>query len=240
MKKKYLGIIPARGGSKGIPHKNIKNLCGKPLINYTIEVANMAIEKGLLDRCIISTDSSEIADIARAAGGDVPFYRPDYLSNDTSKSVNAVMHALDFLEKNGEKYDAVVTLQVTSPMRTFDDLKGGIEQFDSSSADSLISVYEDEKANGYNYYRMGDNNIGIAEHKEHNTGIRRQEMKPMYVRNGALYISSLELLKDRRLIIGDNPLLYVMPKNRSVDVDSISDFEYIEFLMKKDNQYLPI
>lgn len=236
MKKKYLGIIPARGGSKGIPHKNIKELCGKPLINYTIEVANMAIENGLLNRCIVSTDSSEIAEIACEAGGDVPFYRPSYLSNDTAKSVDVVLHALDYLEHIGYTYDAVVTLQVTSPMRTFEDLKCGIEQFDNSSFDSLIAVYEDEKANGYNYYRMGDNSIGIAEHKEHNTGIRRQEMKPMYVRNGALYISSVELLKNRRLIIGDSPLLFVMPKKRSVDVDSMSDFEYIEFLMKKKNQ----
>ena len=118
-------------------------------------------------------------------------------------------------------------------MRTAEDLIGGIREFDEGDKDSLIAVYEDIKANGFNYYRMGENNIGLAEHKEHNTGIRRQEMKPMYVRNGALYISTVGLLRERKLIIGDQPLLYVMPKERSTDLDSEMDFEYIEFLMKK-------
>ena len=144
-------------------------------------------------------------------------------------------HALSFLEERGEHYDAVITLQPTSPMRTAEDLTGGIKMYDEYDCDSLIAVYEDVKANGFNYYRMGENNAGIAEHREHNTGIRRQDMKPMYIRNGALYISSNSLLKNRKLIIGDIPLLYVMPKERSVDVDSMQDFEYVEWLMKKNS-----
>lgn len=232
MRKKYLAVIPARGGSKGIPKKNIKEMNGKPLIAYTIEAANKAIAVGALSRCIVSTDSAEIAEVSRRCGGDVPFMRPDYLGGDTIKSVDVILHALSYMEEQGEEFDAVITLQPTSPMRTAEDLIGGIQLYDSNDADSAIAVYEDVKANGFNYYRMGENNIGLAEHKEHNTGIRRQEMKPMYVRNGALYISSVNLLKERHLIIGDIPLLYVMPKNRSTDVDSIEDFEYIEFLMK--------
>lgn len=233
MNKRYLGVIPARGGSKGIPKKNIKDMNGKPLIAYTIEAANAAIEHGVLSRCVVSTDSEEIADVSHRHGADVPFMRPEYLGGDTIKSVDVILHALSFLENQGEHYDAVVILQPTSPMRTADDLIAGIGMFDEGSRDSLIAVYEDVKANGFNYYRMGENYEGIAEHKEHNTGIRRQEMKPMYVRNGALYISSIELLKDRKLIIGDVPLLFVMPKERSIDVDSLLDFEYIELLMKK-------
>ena len=233
MRKKMLAVIPARGGSKGIPKKNIREMNGKPLIAYTIEAAREAMEAGVLSRCIVSTDSEEIAEVSRAFGADVPFMRPDYLGGDTVKSVDVILHALSFLEEQGEQYDAVVTLQPTSPMRTGKDLTEGLMMYDEGSADSLIAVYEDVKANGFNYYRMGDGSVGLPEHKEHNTGIRRQEMKPMYVRNGALYISSAELLKTRRLIIGDNPLLYVMPKERSVDVDSMQDFEYIEFLMKK-------
>lgn len=238
MNKKYLGVIPARGGSKGIPHKNIKKMNGKPLIAYTIEVANQAIDSGFLDKCIVSTDSEEIAELSRSFCAEVPFLRPDYLGGDTVKSIDVILHALDYMEEQGEHFDAVVTLQPTSPMRTYEDLIEGIKMFDESSCNSLISVYEDVKANGYNYYRMGKANEGIAEHKEHNTGIRRQEMKPMYVRNGALYISSLELLRKQRLIIGDAPLLFIMPKERSIDVDSLMDFEYIEFLMKKENSYL--
>ena len=233
MKKRYLGVIPARGGSKGIPKKNIKELNGKPMIAYTIEAANRAIEAGAMNRCIVSTDSEEIAEISRAYGAEVPFMRPDYLGGDKIKSVDVILHALSFMEDMGERYDAVITLQPTSPMRTAEDLIGGIREFDEGDKDSLIAVYEDIKANGFNYYRMGENNIGLAEHKEHNTGIRRQEMKPMYVRNGALYISTVGLLRERKLIIGDQPLLYVMPKERSTDLDSEMDFEYIEFLMKK-------
>ena len=232
MQKKYLGVIPARGGSKGIPKKNIRAMNGKPLIVYTIEAANAAIEAGALDRCIVSTDSTEIAEISRNFGAEVPFIRPDYLSGDTIKSVDVILHALEFMEEQGEHYDAVITLQPTSPLRTSLDLIEGIRMFDEKSSDSLIAVYEDVKANGFNYYRMGPNHEGLAEHKEHNTGIRRQEMKPMYVRNGALYISSIELLKERKLIIGDVPLLYVMPKERSIDVDSMMDFAYIEMIMK--------
>lgn len=233
MKYRYLGVIPARGGSKGIPKKNIKDMNGKPLIAYTIEAAKKAAENGFLSRCVVSTDSEEIADVSRSFGADVPFMRPEELGGDTVKSVDVILHALSVLEARGERYDAVITLQPTSPMRTAEDLMDGIRMFDEGDADSLIAVYEDAKANGFNYYRMGENHAGIAEHKEHNTGIRRQDMKPMYVRNGALYISSIALLKERRLIIGDVPLLYVMPKERSIDVDSMMDFEYIELLMQK-------
>lgn len=233
MRKRYLGVIPARGGSKGILKKNIKDMNGKPLIAYTIEAANTAIEAGALSRCIVSTDSEEIAEISYNYGAEVPFMRPDYLGGDTIKSVDVILHALSFVEEQGEHYDAVITLQPTSPMRIAQDLIEGIQIFDDEEADSLIAVYEDVKANGFNYYRMGPNHEGLAEHKEHNTGIRRQEMKPMYVRNGALYISSSGLLKRRKLIIGDVPLLYVMPKERSIDVDSMMDFEYIELLLKR-------
>lgn len=235
MRKRYLAVIPARGGSKGIPKKNIKVMNGKPLIAYTIEAASEAIAQGFIDDCIVSTDSEEIASISRQYGASVPFMRPEYLGGDTIKSIDVILHALQFMEDKGKVYDAVITLQPTSPMRTTEDLTGGIFLYDNSDNDSAIAVYEDSKANGFNYYRMGDNNIGIAEHKEHNTGIRRQEMKPMYVRNGALYISSISLLKEKHLIIGDRPLLYVMPKERSVDVDSLQDFEYIGFLMKMKN-----
>lgn len=234
MNKKYLAVIPARGGSKGIPQKNIKEMNGKPLIAYTIEAANKAIEMGALAKCIVSTDSEEIAQVSRQYGADVPFLRPDYLASDTAKSVDVVLHALSYLEEQGEKYDAVITLQPTSPMRTVEDLVGGMTLYDENDTDSVIAVYEDVKANGFNYYRMGPGSAGLAEHKEHNTGIRRQEMKPMYVRNGALYISSVQLLRERKIIIGDVPLLYVMPKERSIDVDSLQDFEYIEFLMKNE------
>ncbi len=241
MNKRYLAVIPARGGSKGIPHKNIVELNGRPMLAYTVEAAKEAMEAGCIDRCVVSTDSGEIAEVARAFGADVPFMRPDYLGGDTVKSVDVILHALSFLEDRGERYDAVLTLQPTSPMRTGADLIGGVKMYDESNADSLIAVYEDVKANGFNYYRMGEGGRGLAEHPEHNTGIRRQDMKPMYVRNGALYISDVRLLRERRLIIGDVPLLYVMPKDRSTDVDSVRDLEYIRWLMScADKEQVPM
>ena len=130
MKKRYLGVIPARGGSKGIPKKNIKDLNGEPLIAYTIKATNKAIDESILDRCIVSTDNDEIATISRQYGADVPFMRPDYLGGDTVKSVDVILHALSFLEEHGEHYDAVVTLQPTSPMRTAEDIIEGIRMFD--------------------------------------------------------------------------------------------------------------
>lgn len=228
--KKYLAVIPARSGSKGIVDKNIRPINGTALIAYTLQAANVALEAGLLARCIVSTDSPRIAQVALDHGGEVPFLRPSALASDQSKSIDTILHALDTL---GETYDAVVTLQPTSPLRTAQDLMEGIAMYDAREEDSLIAVYEDPKANGFNYYRMDDRQYGIAEHTEHNTGIRRQDMKPMYVRNGALYITSVALLTQRRLIIGDKPLLYVMPKERSVDLDSMADYEYLQWLMRR-------
>lgn len=232
MKKKYLAVIPARGGSKGIHKKNIKELAGKPLIGYTIEPALQMVKNGIIDRLIVSTDDEEIAAVSRDFGADVPFLRPAEISGDKAKSVDAIVHALDWTENQGEYYDAVLTLQCTSPQRIAEDIENSVRLFDENNADSLISVYENRKANGYNYYRR-EGNIGIPVRKEHNQGVRRQEMPEMYVRNGAMYISSNSLLRDRKLIIGDNPLLYVMPTERSVDVDSAEDFEYVQWLMRK-------
>lgn len=232
MRKKYLAVIPARGGSKGIHNKNIKILAGKPLIAYTIEPALEMVRAGIIDRLIVSTDSPEIAAVARQYGAEVPFLRPASLSGDTVKSVYAIIHAMDWADSQGEYYDAALTLQCTSPQRTAEDIRASVTLFDENEQDSLIAVYENRKANGFNYYRK-DGNIGLPVRKEHNQGVRRQEMPEMFVRNGAMYISSRELLKTRELIIGDNPLLYVMPSDRSTDVDSIEDFEYVEWLMKR-------
>ncbi|MEG0691991.1 MAG: acylneuraminate cytidylyltransferase family protein [Oscillospiraceae bacterium] len=232
MGKRYLIVIPARGNSKGIAKKNIKLLNGYPLIKYTIDVALQAVNAGIVSNAILSTDSVEIANISEIYGLKVPFMRPKELGEDTVKSIDVLKHVLERLRKIGEEYDAVVTLQPTSPQRSYSDLESSIEYFNNSSNDSLISVYEDEKANGYNYYRKIEGKT-LPLRKEHNIGIRRQDMEEIYIRNGAIYISDIDLIRRRNLMIGDFPELFIMPKNRSTDIDRIEDFEYVEWLMRK-------
>lgn len=228
---RYIAIIPARGGSKGIPGKNIKPLCGVPLIAYSIKPALTALQEKIIDRVLVSTDSEEIAEIARSYGAEVPFLRPGELSGDTAKSVDAIRHALDWCESHGDFYDVAITLQPTSPLRNVEDIRTARALFDTARSDSLISVYENKKANGFNYYYEKDG-IGVPFRKEHNRGVRRQDMPLMYVRNGALYFSTEALIR-KGLIIGESPLLYEMPTARSMDIDSTDDFDYLQWKMQQ-------
>ena len=229
--KKYLVVIPARGGSKGIPKKNIRNLNGKPLIAYTLEVAKEALAKGIVSRVLVSTDSEEIADISRNYGVDVPFMRSEALAGDEAKTVDVMLEVVDKLEQAKEYYNTLITLQPTSPQRLYADLEEAVNVYNQCNNDSLISVYEDPKANGYNYY-TSQNGVGIPQKELHNKGVRRQDMPEIYVRNGAIYITDIEMMKKEKVIIGNNPQLFIMPKERSVDLDSMEDFAYLEWLMQ--------
>ena len=138
--KKIIAIIPARGGSKGIPNKNIIDLCGRPLIQYSIDSA-----KGskYIDKVIVSTDSEKIAEVSRKSGADVPFLRPVGISNDVAKSSDVVIHGIDFLKENyGDEYDYVILLQPTSPLRTAKHIDKAIELCINSDSSSLVSVKE--------------------------------------------------------------------------------------------------
>lgn len=137
--KKFLAIIPARGGSKGLPGKNIKNLNGKPLIAYSIEAA---IEANIFDKIIVSTDSEEIAKIALKYGAEVPFLRPRELATDNANSMDALFHAIEFLKEQGEIYDYIMKLQPTSPLRTKKEILESVELLFEKSAESIISVSE--------------------------------------------------------------------------------------------------
>ena len=228
---KIICIIPARGGSKGIPQKNIIDVRGKPLIAYSIEPAIKAMELGLIDKVIVSTDSIEIADISKKYGAEIPFLRPDDISGDKAKSIEFIEHALSFYKNAGINYDAVLLLQPTSPLRTLEDLISALNLFVDSNNDSLISAYEEEYINDLVIYKLSeDGKTSIPINQLHNKGVRRQEHGSMYVRNGCIYISSTELI-NKGYVIGAAPLMYTMDKNKSVNIDTLEDLELLRKLL---------
>lgn len=231
---RMLVIIPARGGSKGIKRKNIIDLCGKPLIQYTIEPALQFVQEKKAGKVIVSTDSEEIAAISEKLGAEVPFIRPKHLASDTSKSVDLILHALDFYEKNGTVFDSVILLQPTSPLRNLEDMSAVADLWNrhSTTNDSLISVYQEDYVCDLVMYNK-DGHIGIPLHDGHNKGIRRQEHKEIYIRNGAFYVTKASYIKRTRLIVSDTPILYEMPKHRSVNLDTKEDLKFLRWIICK-------
>lgn len=224
-----LGIIPARGGSKGVPKKNIRDLGGKPLIAYTIDVAKAS----KLTSCIVSTDDEEIAQIARDCGGDVPFMRPENLATDSAKAIPVIQHALEEMERRNEvTYDAVMMLQPTTPFKTSKDIDEAIDLLESSGADSVISVVD---VQGHHPARMkyleGDRLVDpdFCEAYENQP---RQELRPMYLRNGAIYLTRRSVMMNNSFK-GKDCRALVMENERSVNIDTVQDFEYAEFLLNK-------
>jgi CMP-N,N'-diacetyllegionaminic acid synthase len=225
---RILAIIPARGGSKGIPNKNIIDIKGKPLIAYSIIPALQMLEEQLIDKLIVSTDSNEIGQIAKNHGADFPFLRPDDIAGDKAKSIDLIIHALEYYKQQGEIFDAVMLLQPTSPLRTNDDLKNALKLFKENINDSLISAYEEEYINDLVMYKQSDDGkTSIPLNSNHNKGVRRQDHGATYVRNGCIYISSVELL-NKGFVIGEQPLLYIMPKSKSINLDTIEDVEILK------------
>jgi len=225
-KLKILGIIPARGGSKGIPSKNIKELDGMPLIAYTIKAAL----NSNLTHVIVSTDSQTIAEIAISYGANVPFLRPDNLATDTASSMPVAIHGLLEMEKLYEcQYDAVMLLQPTTPFRTTVDINNAISLLIEKETDSVISVVD---VGGTHPARMKYLKEGLlidppfCEEKENQN---RQELEPMFIRNGAIYLSKRNVLL-KGTYKGDSCAALIMTNNRSVNIDTIFDFEYAEWL----------
>lgn len=229
---KYLCIIPARCGSKGISFKNIVDLCGKPMIAYTVEIALQLKTQGLIDNVIVSTDCSKIAEIAEQYGAEVPFLRPEEIAGDKAKSVDFVLHSIEYYENIGVEFDAVIVLQPTSPLKSYDDVNKSIEIFDKNENDSLISAYKEETINDLIMYHKVEEKA-IPLNSNHNKGVRRQDHGAVYIRNGAIYITKVDYLKKEKRIIADVPLMYEMSKNRSINIDTYEDLEYVRNLLCK-------
>lgn len=227
--KKILGLIPARGGSKGIPSKNIIEIYGKPLIQYSIECA-----KGskYLDRTIISTDDTKIKDVAVKCGGDVPFMRPPELALDTSKTIDAVVHAINWLKEHGEEYDYLVLLQNTVPLRKPWHIDEAIEKLFASNEKSLVSVTEVDE----NPVLMRTINADGTVHNllNVNSTMRRQDFPKFYRVDGAIYIQKLDKDFGLNTSLNDGRLSYIIEERYSVDIDTYLDIRKIEYYLEQE------
>lgn len=222
-----IAIIPARGGSKGLPGKNIKKLLNKPLIAYTIEAA---LKSDAIDRVIVSTDSIEIAAIARSCGAEVPFLRPDYLSTDTTLAIDVYLYMIEELQKeNSKMIENFVVLLPTCPLRTENDIDAACNLFFSNKADSVISYTEESHPI---FWHKFINERGTLEEIFPEKIDNRQNYRKSYYPNGAIYVFNLELLREGKYY-SDHSYPYLMPSNRSVDIDTLNDFLYAEFLLTK-------
>ena len=223
---RVLGVIPARGGSKGLPGKNIAPLAGKPLIAYTIAAARAASR---LTRCVVSSDSETILRVAREWGADVPFVRPAELATDEAPALPVVLHALDNVPG---PFDAAMILQPTSPLRQPEDIDAAIQLLeDNPAADAVISVV---KVGDHHPARMKFIRDGVLvdpPFAELFEGQRRQELPELYLRNGAIYLTRVRVLREERSLKGRRCLAYVMPEERSVNVDGPLDLVLAAALM---------
>jgi len=225
-KLRILGLIPARGGSKGVPGKNIKLLAGKPLIAYTVEQVNASMQ---IDRLILSTDDEAIAKIAREIGLEVPFMRPDELANDSAGSLAVVQHALDFVEAKGERYDAVCILQVTSPYRPEGVIDDAITLFMKEKPDALVSVRKvPDEFNPHWTFEIEKNNRLKISTGEEKIIPRRQELPPAYHRDGAIYITSTDTIKNKGSLLGDDIIAFPIDSPKLINIDTMDDWNEAE------------
>lgn len=222
-----IAIIPARGGSKGLPGKNIKPLNGKPLIAYAVEAA---LQSKNIDRVIVSTDDDEIAKIAKEYGAEIPFMRPAFLASDNAQAVDNYIYTIGRLEKeSGQKIDCFVVLQPTSPLRIAEDIDGAVDLFNLKHADSVISYTPEAHPVTWHKYLDDD---GRFENIFADNINNRQENKTSYYPNGAVYVFKTSMIRERKYYTKKS-YAYVMPRIRSVDIDFIEDFEYAEFLLQR-------
>ena len=219
-------MIPARGGSKGIPNKNLIQLAGKPLLTYTLKAA---LASKCLREFVVSTDSEEIATVARESGVTV-IMRPAELARDRSPTLDAVVHALEQREfQTGTRYNAIVLLQPTSPLRKAVDIDNSIELFQKHpEAESLISCYDATAYHPEIMYRRDESFLSRYVGDSHPQR-RRQDFESVYIRNGAIYIASRRLLLEERVMIGSRPLGFLMSRRASINIDEPEDLQFAGF-----------
>ena len=219
-----VAVVPARGGSRGVPRKNVRPLAGKPLIAWTIETALAAPS---IDRVVVSTEDEEIAEVARRCGADVPFLRPPAMASDTSPGIDAILHALD----NLAAYDDVLVLQPTSPLRRVQDIEGIVAARRAAGAPCAVSVVEAGKSPYWMYRIDADGRLDPLFDGE--VAARRQDLAAAYALNGALYLADCAWLRRTRGFLSPETLAHIMPPERSADIDTHLDWDFVEFLLKK-------
>ena len=229
MDREILGLILARGGSKGIPGKNIKDLAGKPLIAYTIEAAK---KSKYIDRVVVSTDDEEIARVSREYGAEIPFMRPAEYARDNTTSNETILHALNWFEKN-ENYrpEYFTLLQPTSPFRSQTDIDNSFERLFDKEASFLVSLCETTENP---YWMKTINNNGMINSFIDNKKIRRrQDLPELYILNGAIYIAKREEYLKKEDFINEDTLGYIMSKENSIDIDEPMDLKFARFMMEE-------
>lgn len=221
--KKVLAIIPARGGSKGIPRKNIKLLHGKPLIAWTIEEAK---KSKYIDKLIVSSDDDEIIKVSKEWGAEVPFKRPPELAQDDTPGIEPVLHAVEQFPN----YDYVVLLQPTSPLRVVEDIDGAIELCEERKASSCVSVTETNTPPQW-MYEIDEEGFMNPIFSNMDLPYQRQKASTIYELNGAVYVAAKSSLIFNKAFLREGTLPIIMPTNRSIDIDKMDDFSYCEYLI---------
>jgi CMP-N-acetylneuraminic acid synthetase len=232
IQEKLLAVIPARGGSKAVPRKNIRLVGGKPLIAYTIETALAA--RHLLYRIVVSTDDEEIARVARAYGAEVPFLRPAHLAGDQVPTLPVLQHAVRFIEGQDQvTMDWVLLLQPTAPLRVAKDIEEALALARQGGCDSVISVVQVSAVHPILMKRIEDGRL-LPYCMEEKEGTRRQDYQPAaYMRNGAIYLTRRDVLMERNSLWGTISRPYIMPPARSVSIDSELDLRLVDIIFQE-------
>jgi CMP-N-acetylneuraminic acid synthetase len=220
--RRVLGVVPARGGSKGVPRKNIRLLAGEPLIGHTLRTARQVAS---LDQLVVSTDDSEIASISQSYGVRV-IDRPKRLAEDNSPTETALLHALDTLETEGERFDIILVLEPTSPLRSAQTIAEAVVVCVDGSAPSILAVRESRE------------NFGFIQNGYFRTIIpdaprRRQERQPVYIESSTIYACRVEYLRRTGTLVADNWGALVVPASEAADINNEDDFQWVEYLMQK-------
>lgn len=228
---RVLALVPARRGSKGLPLKNIRPLQGKPLLAWPIEAA-----KGsrYVDRVLISTDDAEFAELARRAGAEAPFLRPPELASDSAPSIGFILHALDFMEAQGERYDYLILLEPTSPLTESSDVDAALEALVArrGEADAIVGV--SALVSSHPAFAVKVKPDGLIQPfavPAFQNLPRRQDIEPLYSLDGSLYASTVEALRSQRGFCHDRTIPYVTPRYKSFEVDDLVDFICIEAIL---------
>lgn len=225
-------LIPARKGSKGVKSKNKRMLGGRPLVSWSLELACQASD--MFSEVVLSTDDPEIAAIGENFGVSVPFLRPPELAADSSKTIDVVKHALDFFRAKQRYFDAVMILQPTTPFRALIDIKKAIQIFSDKKPDSVISVVQTESHHPILMKRISDQGYLHDFFQKEPEGTRRQDYRPRaYLRNGCIYLTDVRVIDEKSSLWGDIIVPYIMPEERSINIDSELDFKICEILMEK-------
>ncbi|MDQ3649229.1 MAG: acylneuraminate cytidylyltransferase family protein [Acidobacteriota bacterium] len=227
---RVLGLIPARGGSKGVPRKNIRPLCGKPLLQYT---ADAALAARRLSRVILSTEDREVAEVGRQSGLDVPFMRPAELAQDDTPTLPVVQHAVRWMEAHDEYFDAICLLQPTSPLRRAQDIDACIERLEQSEADAVVTILPvPAEYNPHWVYFQDDGGLLRLSTGEVNPIPRRQSLPPAFHREGSVYVTRRDVVMEQHNLYGNAVVGHLLNPERCVNIDTLEDWERAERLLR--------